>query len=127
MRRAVILIVVMTLLGIGLGTWMERSLQLCCRTYADSAGQIRQWLENGDTDRARQEEALLHSRWQEDESWLKMLVSHHHTRSVEESLVKLATSLEHGWYREALLALDAFSDALADLEDDMVLRWDNVL
>lgn len=127
MRRAVILIVVMTLLGTGAGLWMERSLQRSCREYAHHAAQIRELLEAGDTDRAQQEEALLHAHWQGDERWLKTLVSHHHTRSVEEAMVRLVTSLEHGWYREALLALDAFSDALADLEDDLVLSWDNVL
>ena len=127
MKRAVILIVATVLLGTVAGLWMENSLGEICAEYLRAADEVRQLVLADAFSAALQEQAYLHARWQGEVGKLQALVSHHHTRAVEESLLTLATSLEEGWRREALLSLDALSEALRDLEEDMRLRWANVL
>ncbi len=127
MRRAVILILTMTLLGISTGLWMENSLRDTCWRYMGQAASVRQLVEERRLSEALEEQALLFAAWQGDVQRLNALVSHHHTRAVDEALLTLTTALEHGWQDEALLALDAVQFALNDLETDMTLRWENVL
>lgn len=127
MWRAVILIVVMVLLGGGVGIWMETSLRDTCHSYLVQGEQVRQLVKADALSEALQEQAFLFASWQGEVRKLNALVSHHHTRAVDEALLKLTTALEMGWQKEALLALDAFSDSLVDLEADMTLRWENVL
>ena len=127
MQRALILITVTVLLGTAAGLWMENSLGEICEEYLRAAEGVRQLVLADDLSAALQEEAYLHARWQGQVNKLQALVSHHHTRAVEEALLTLATSLEEGWRKEALLSLDALSEALRDLEADMRLGWENVL
>ena len=127
MKRAVILIVVMSLLGAGVGFWMEKSLQKTCGWYLEQEAALRQLVESGALADALQEQRYVHARWQEESQRLNALVSHHHTRSVDEALLALSTALEHGWQKDALRALDLLYDSLADLVMDMSLRWENVL
>ena len=42
MQRAVILLVVMTLLGVGLGSWMEMGLSAVCQRYLAQTEVVRQ-------------------------------------------------------------------------------------
>jgi len=126
-RRAVILILVMTLLGTGVGLWMEISLRSTCQQYLEQTRHIRQLAEAGALGEALQEQAYLYACWQGEVRGLNAIVSHHHTRAVDDALLKATTSLENGWQKEALLALDEVQDALEDLETDMTLRWENVL
>lgn len=127
MKRAVILIVVMTLLGAGAGIWMERSLLETCDWYRTQEESLRQLVEADALADALQEQRYVHARWQGESRKLNAMVSHHHTRAVDEALLALGTALAHGWQREALHALDALYDSLQDLEMDMTLRWENVL
>ncbi|MBR4069103.1 MAG: DUF4363 family protein [Clostridia bacterium] len=127
MQRALILLTVTVLLGAAAGLWMETSLGGICDDYRSGAEEVRRLVLAGDLSAALQEQAYLHARWQGEVGRLQAMVSHHHTRAVEGALLTLATSLEEGWRRDALLSLDALSEALRDLEDDMRLRWENVL
>ena len=127
MKRAVILIVVMTLLGAGTGIWMERSLQETCGWYLAQEEALRRLVEGDALADALQKQRYVHGRWQEESRKLNAMVSHHHTRSVDDALLSLTTALEHGWQKDALHSLDALHDSLMDLEMDMTLRWENVL
>jgi len=127
MQRAVILLVVMTLLGVGLGIWMETGLSVVCHRYLAQAEVVRQLVETHALEEALQEERFLYASWQGESRKLNALVSHHHTRAVDEALLQLDTALHHGWQEEVLLALDALRFSLMDLETDMTLRWENVL
>ncbi len=127
MQRALILILVTVLLGTSMGLWMEHAILESCGTYRTEAAGLRTLVEEDRLPEALQVQAQLYAAWQGEERRLKTMVSHHHTRAVSEALYTLTTTLEQGWRKESLLALDALEDALADLEDDMQLRWENVL
>lgn len=127
MQRAVILLVVMTLLGVGLGIWMEMGLSAVCQRYLAQTEVVRQLVETDATEAALQEERFLYASWQGESRKLNALVSHHHTRAVDEALLQLDTALRHDWREEVLKALDALRFSLMDLETDMILRWENVL
>lgn len=127
MQRAVILLVVMTLLGVGLGIWMEMGLSAVCQRYLAQTEVVRQLVETDATEEALQEERFLYASWQGESRKLNALVSHHHTRAVDEALLQLDTALRHDWREEVLKALDALRFSLMDLETDMILRWENVL
>ena len=127
MQRAVILLVVMTLLGVGLGLWMETGLSTVCQRYLVQAEAVRRLVETNEMGEALEEERFLYASWQGESRKLNALVSHHHTRAVDEALLQLDTALHNGWREEVLLALDALRFSLMDLETDMTLRWENVL
>ena len=127
MKRSVILILVMTLLGTGVGLWMENSLRETCQWYLGQAMALRQMVEADALQDALLEQAYLYARWQGEAQKLNAMVSHHHTRAVDEAMLKLATTLEMGWQLEAMLSLDALQFSLEELEADMTLRWENVL
>lgn len=127
MQRAVILLVVMTLLGVGLGLWMETGLSAVCQRYLVQAEAVRRLVETNEMGEALEEERFLYASWQGESRKLNALVSHHHTRAVDEALLQLDTALHNGWREEVLLALDALRFSLMDLETDMTLRWENVL
>jgi len=126
-KRSVILILVMTLLGTGVGLWMESSLRETCQWYIERAMGLRQLVEAGSLQEALQEQTYLYARWQGEAQKLNAMVSHHHTRAVDEAMMRLATALKMGWQIEALLSLDALQFSLVDLETDMTLRWENVM
>ena len=127
MQRAVILLVVMTILGAGLGIWVETGLSAVCQRYLAQAEVVRQLVETYATEEALQEERFLYASWQGESRKLNALVSHHHTRAVDEALLHLDTALHNGWREEAILALDVLLFSLMDLETDMTLRWENIL
>jgi len=126
-RRAVILILVMAVLGTVCGLWMERSLDGICAFYLEETEALRRLVKEGSLPQALERQAKLYARWQGEERKLKAMVSHHHTRAAAEALLALTTSLEEGWRMEALLRLDALEDALVDLRSDTRLKWENVL
>ena len=127
MRRALILITVMTLLGTSVGLWMESRLGDICADYVARAEDVRNLIQSGRMEEAAVEQACLFACWQGETRRLNAMVSHHHTRAVDEALLALSTALEEGWRLEALQALDAAQFALRDPESDMTLRWENVL
>lgn len=127
MRRAVILILVMLVLGTAAGLWMQTALDRLCEDYLGRVEALRSLVEEDRLVEALTEQAYLFARWQGEEGKLKALVSHHHTRAADEALLRLTTALEHGWRKEALLSLDTLRDALEDLREDVRLMWENVL
>lgn len=127
MRRALILITVMMLLGTSVGLWMENRLGDICADYVARTEAVRELILSGRMEEAAEEQAYLFASWQGETRRLNAVVSHHHTRAVDEALLELSTALDEGWRLEALQALDAAQFALRDLESDMTLRWENVL
>lgn len=127
MRRAIILIVTMLVLSIGFGLWMDLSQRAVAREYLGSAEVVRTLLITGESEKAAEEQAYLHAKWQHDAMWLNRLISHHHTRAVTTAMVELATALEQGWQDEALRALDKLNDALKDVEESDFPSLENIL
>ena len=127
MRRALILITVMTLLGLSMGLWMESWLGGICAEYVAQTETVRKLILDNRMEEAAAEQAYLFAVWQGQTHRLNAVVSHHHTRAVDEALLNLSTALEEGWRQESLLALDAVQFALRELESDISLRWENVL
>lgn len=127
MRRAVILIVVMLVLSVSLGLWMDLSQRAVAREYLDASTGIRALLEAGQPQNALNEQAYWHAKWQHDAKWLNCLISHHHTRAVTTAMVELATALQQGWEDEALRALNKLDDALGDVEQSDFPALENIL
>ena len=127
MRRAITLIVVLTVLCVGLGLWMDLSQRRVAAGYLEGTERIRELLREGKTDEAMAEQAYLHACWEHDARWLNCFVSHHHTRAVALSMVQLATALEHGYQAETWQALDELEDALRDVEGSDFPYPENIL
>lgn len=126
MRRAIVLIVVMLVLSVSLGLWMDFSQQAVAREYLEASTGIRALLTSGQVENALHEQAYWHAKWQHDAKWLNCLVSHHHTRAVTTAMVELATALEQNWNDEALRALNKLDDALGDVEQSDFPALENI-
>ena len=127
MRRALTLIIVLSVLCFGCGIRLDRLQRDTAQAYLDELEGIRTAVQMGETDEARMQEALLHARWQHDSSWLNCMIGHHHTRDVSSALLHLATALEMDWQERAMHALDEAVDALNDIRDADFCRWENIL
>ena len=127
MRRALTLIVILTVLSVGPGVWLDVLQRNTARQYKRSFEEVRQAVIAGFPQQARQEQTYLHALWQRDALWLNCLISHHHTRAVNTALLKLDTALEMNWNQEALQALDELYDALGDIESSDFMSLENVL
>ena len=82
MKRALILIVVLTLGSFGCGSWLDHLQQKAAQQYLDGFHAVRRLIEADDMDAAAREQAYLHALWQKDAHWLNVLLDHHHTRDV---------------------------------------------
>lgn len=127
MRRAIILIVVMTALSVGFGLWADFSQRALAHRYLDDTARLRALVEAGELERARNEQAYLHALWERDVKQLNFLISHHHTRAVTSAMLELTTALEHDWKDEAIRALDKLGDALEDVAVGDFPCWENIL
>ena len=127
MRRALILILVLTAGTFGSGWWLDHLQQNTARRYLAGLDAVRQAVLENRMDEARREESYLHALWQHDAPWLNCLISHHHTRDVNSALLKLATALEMGWQERAILALDEAWDALDEVAHSDLPAWENIL
>lgn len=127
MRRALILIIVLTAGTFGGGWWLDHLQQKTAQHYLAMLDGVRASVLEGRTDDARREESYLHALWQHDAGWLNCLISHHHTRDVSSALLKLATALEMGWHERAILALDEAWDALDEVAHSDLPAWENIL
>lgn len=127
MRRALTLIITLTLLSFGVGAYLDDLQHDTAERYLAQLDHLRALLLKEDFSKARLEQAHIHALWQHDERWLKCMVSHHHTRAVSEALLKLATALEQRWADEALLALDEAVSALLDVQYGYLPTLSNVL
>lgn len=127
MRRALILIISITVLGFGGAMWLDHLQQSTAMGYLQALEGVRSCVRAGRLEDARQEERYLHALWQHDARWLNALVDHHHTRDIGGALVRLATALELDWEREAIMALDEAQDALEEVAQSEQARWENIL
>lgn len=127
MRRAITLIVVLTLLTFGCGAWLDHWQSGVARGYREGLESVRDALEEGRLADAASEQAYLHALWQHDQPLLNALVTHQYTRDVDTAMQKLATALSQGWRDWALRALDELDGALADIEVGDAARWENLL
>lgn len=127
MRRAVLLIVILTLSTVSLGLWMDLSQQKVARQYLDGVSLLRELITQGKQEDALAEQAYLHASWQRDAKWLNCLISHHHTRAVTSGMMVLATALELDLEAETYQALDQLMDALRDVEQSDFPYLENIL
>lgn len=127
MRRALILIIVLTAGSFGCGWWLDHLQEDTAHRYLDMLGGVRTAVLENRMQDALREEIHLHALWQHDAEWLNGLISHHHTRDVSSALLKLATALEMGWQERAILALDEAWDALDEVAHSELPVWENIL
>ena len=115
MKRAYILIVVLTLLTFGSGLWLDHVQKQTAENYARQISMVRQQVEEGRMQEAAREQAYIHALWQNDVRWLNILVDQQHTRNATNAMIRLSTALEKGWQQEALMALDELLAAFQEL------------
>lgn len=127
MRRAIILIVVLSIIGFGGGIWVDHAQCNAAREYQAEITQIRQLAKAGDFGKAADAQAYLYAKWEGDVKWLNCITSHHHTRAVSSALTALTTAFEFGWEEEIFRTLDQATDALMDVESSDCLKIENVL
>lgn len=127
MRRAITLIIVLSVIGFGTSVWVDITQRNTAREYLDGLGIVREAVQQGRMDDASNEQAYLHAKWQHDSTWLNCITSHHHTRAVNTAMTELATAFENDWTDEALRALDKAVDALGDIESSDFAKLENVL
>lgn len=127
MKRALILILLLTALTFGGGTWLDHLQKRTAASYLQGMETIRRAVLNGSMDQAAGEQAYWHALWQHDSNWLNAIISHQHTRDVNAGMTRVATALEMGWRDEAIRALDDTSDALAEIAVSNLPLWENIL
>lgn len=115
MKRAYILIVVLTLLTFGSGLWLDHMQKQTAERYARQIRTVRDYVEADQMDRAAREQAYIHALWQNDVRWLNVLVDQQHTRNAANAMIRLSTALGEGWQKEALMALDELLGAFQEL------------
>ena len=127
MKRALILIITLSLLSFGAGGWLDHMQQTTAMRYLDGLYHIRQLIIDENWEAAGSEQAYLHALWQHDAQWLNYLLDHHHTRDVESSMGHLATSLQEQNRIHALLAMDEVIDALEEVAQRDMAIWENIM
>ena len=127
MRRALILIITLSLLSFGGGAALDTLQRRTAQQYLQRLDSLRTLIVQENLREAENREMQLRARWQHDARWLNCMISHHHTRDVSSALLHLATALEMGWQKEALLAADEAVDALEEIQDADFLAWENIL
>ena len=127
MRRALILIVVLTAGTFGCGLGLDHLQRETALEYMQRLTAVREAVLEKRMDDAQREQAYLHALWQHDSAWLNCLISHHHTRDVSYAMLKLATALEMDWQDRAVRALDEALDALDEVAHSEQPAWQNIL
>ena len=127
MRRALILIITLTLLSFGSGFYLDRYVERTAQEYQRELETLRQSLLSGRWQDAKEQEHFLHARWQQDARRLKLIISHDLTREVSRALLRLSTGLDRQWTDEALPALDEAQTALTEIGSGHLPLWENVL
>ena len=127
MRRALSLVISLSLIAFGCGFWADEHQHRTAEEYLTDLEEVRQLLIGERWQEAREAERLLFARWQQDERWLNLLISHHHTREVSGALLQLSTAIAHRWMDEALPAVDAAHEALQEISTGQLLTVENVI
>lgn len=127
MRRAITLVIVLTVLSFGLSLWTDLCQRNTACGYLEALSGLRGMLLDNRLDEAAAEQAYLYAVWQRDAKWLNCITSHHHTRAVNTAMLKLTTALEQRWRDESLRALDEVTDALEDIQTSDFATLENIL
>ena len=127
MRRALILILTLSLLTFGGGLWLDHLQQKTALAYLDQLALIRQLIMDDDMEAAISGQTELHAAWQKDAHWLNALLDHHHTRDVESALRHLSTSLQEKDRMQSLLAMDEVIDAFEEVAQRDMAAWENIM
>ena len=127
MKRALILIIILSALTFGCGWWLDGLQQRTAADYLDRLSHIRQLVTAGETEAAISEQTALYIRWKNDAHWLNFLLDHHHTRDVEAALRHLATVLQEDAHLQSLLAIDELTDALEEVAQRDTAVLENIL
>jgi len=127
MRRAIILIITLSLLSFGSGFYLDHLRQRTAFSYIQDVENLRQFTISQRWQDAQARERLLAARWQQDAKWLKCLISHHHIREVDAALLRLSTALASRWSDEALPAIDEAFSALSEVYDGHMPVLENIL
>ena len=117
MKRAVTLVIALLVLCVGVSLWCDGRQLAAADAYIDALPPLRQAVEQGESESARERSETLAARWRGDKGWLDGLVSHEYTRAVDSALARLDTALQNGWRRDALRALDDLNDAFHSLSE----------
>lgn len=127
MRRALILIIGLTVLTFGLGIWTDLRQRDTADRYIGMLEEVRADVLAMRMNEALREQAYVYALWQQDSAWLNCLISHHHTRAVNSAMLHLGTALEMEWQQEALIALDEAYGALVEVRDGEFAKVRNIL
>jgi hypothetical protein len=125
MKRAVILISVLTAICVTGSVAVDLYEARTAQSYLDELPPLRMAILNGDMTDARDRESLMYARWQHDAAVLNIFISHHHTRLVSTALLQLSTAVEMGWQEEALKTVDLLQDALEHVLEGDFYKWEN--
>jgi len=127
MKRALILIITLTVFTFGSGWLLDGMQQRTAMRYLSGLYHIRQLVLADDLEAAASEQAHLHACWQKDAHWMNGLLDHHHTRDVESALRHVATALDEKSRLHSLLALDEVIDALEEIAQRDMAVIENIL
>lgn len=127
MRRALILIITLSLFTFGCGWRLDKLQHDTAMRYLHSLSGVRQSVLDGRMSDARSEQAWLHALWQRDAHWLNCLIDHHHTRDVDGAMLRLSTALQQENRLVSLLLLDETMDALAEVAERDMAALENIL
>lgn len=127
MKRALILILSLTVLTFGCGWWLDTLERDTAMRYVEGLYQVRESVLADQMDDALRDQAYLHAMWQHDSHWLNSLIDHHHTRDVNGALQRLTTALEEKHRLASLLTLDEAIDALEEVAQRDLAIWENIL
>lgn len=127
MRRALILIITLSLLTFGGGSWLDHLQQKTALRYLDELTQIRQFIMADDMEAAVSKQTELHNAWQQDAHWLNTLLDHHHTRDAEAAMRHLSTSLQERDRMQSLLSMDEVIDAFEEIAQRDMAAWENIM
>lgn len=127
MRRAIILIITLSLFSFGSGFYLDHLRHQTGLAYIQDVESLRHLLIAGRWQDAQSHEAFLTVRWQRDAHWLKCLISHQHIREIDSALLHLSTALSHRWLDEALPALDEAYSSFLEISDSHLPTLPNIL
>lgn len=125
MKRAIILITVLTVLSLAVGISIDLFQATTAENYLRELPSIRKSVLQEDMVAAYELQSLLHANWQHDAGVMNHFISHRHTRAVSKAMYELATAIEMNWQKEALQAIDALENALTDVQSGDFYKWEN--
>ena len=126
MKRACLLIAVLTLIPVGLTFWADAQQHQTAMFYQKRLRSVISLTESGNLQEALDQQNELTALWQRDEKRLNHFADHFSTRQVSEAMGKASVSLGYGWHKEALMALDEARQALLELQQGQKAAFENI-